>query len=44
MQEKNPAPLVHATVKLIKINPYREEFQKMYFSQEGQELPQCHLE
>ena len=37
---KNPAPLVHATVKLIKINPYREEFhKKLFFSQEGQELP-----
>ncbi len=37
---KNPAPLVHATVKLIKINPYREEYhKKLFFSQEGQELP-----
>ena len=37
---KNPAPLIHASVKLIKINPYREEFhKKLFFSQEGQELP-----
>ena len=37
---KNPAPLIHASVKLIKINTYREEFhKKLFFSQEGQELP-----
>ena len=37
---KNPAPLVYASVKLIKINPYREEYhKKLFFSQEGQELP-----
>ena len=29
---KNPAPLIHASVKLIKINPYREEFHKNFFS------------
>ena len=36
----NPAALLHDSVKLIYINAYREEFhKKLFFSQEGQELP-----
>ena len=37
---KFPAPLTHATVKLLKVNPYKEEYtKKLFFSSEGQELP-----
>ena len=37
---KFPAPLTHATVKLLKVNPYKEEYtKKLFFSAEGQELP-----
>ena len=37
---KFPAPLTHATVRLLKVNPYKEEYtKKLFFSEEGQELP-----
>ena len=36
---KFPAPLTHATIKLLKVNPYKEEYtKKLFFSEEGQEL------